>query len=460
MDYRDTAEYTAGQLRGAESLIRDGLQLSTGHTMLLLTQRELTDVCSCIEQVAHSMGVRVETKHFDRKEFSGGFPRRLVPDEYHLNPVPSGIALLIEWSEPTTGGRLSLLKSLQEIGQPWRIASMPGVRLDNLHSCVCDLDAIKQRCMDCFALLARSRQCHLSTVSPWGGIDTLEMPIGQYCPVSSTGSIPEGAWGNFPSGETFVLPNPYQSSGIVTLRGSVPNYVLKKDEWVRFAVERGRLKFASLEASSSALKAFFAGLFFRRSGSIKHKNSNTLAELGIGTNQDIKTLTGMPIFDEKKLNTVHIAFGSNSQFYGRVESRAHHDITITGADLSADEEAIVKNGKYLLTPNSARPALDAFAPSSHIKGNIFLSSRPVSYADERGSSVMRVDYAPHRGRPVSVTIAEGETAKLATSILENYILREGSGVSEKDLLSTLPRDERVPRILRGLLAYGVLENKS
>ena len=119
-------------------------------------------------------------------------------------------------------------------------------------------------------------------------------------------------------------------------------------EWVRFSLKRGRLSYNSLEASSSKLRALFSALFFRISGNVKSRNANALAELGIGTNPDIQSLTGNPVFDEKKIGTVHIAFGRNDQFSGGLIGAPHHDVTCFGASVRVSSVTILDEGNFCL----------------------------------------------------------------------------------------------------------------
>ena len=65
---------------------------------------------------------------------------------------------------------------------------------------------------------------------------------------------------------------------------------------------------------------FFSRYFFlalildeekKRSSLRNDSNWNVFAELGVGLNPTIKTLTGNSLFDEKAYGTIHIAIGDN-----------------------------------------------------------------------------------------------------------------------------------------------------
>src|ERR1700681_380174 len=109
--------YTDQQVRGASSLIRDGLRLTEGTALLLLYQDDFADAALCIGEVAKRRGILVEERSFPRDEFLDSYPAAFSPNQLlQSNPIPVGIVLLMEWSEETTGARLSLLKQLQAAG--------------------------------------------------------------------------------------------------------------------------------------------------------------------------------------------------------------------------------------------------------------------------------------------------------------------------------------------------------
>jgi aminopeptidase len=78
-------------------------------------------------------------------------------------------------------------------------------------------------------------------------------------------------------------------------------------------------------------------------------NASRVGELGIGTNNAIKKLTGGILFDEKA--RVHIAFGDG---YGELtgikgrESVTHNDALLTSPTVVVDGRVIMRNGKNLL----------------------------------------------------------------------------------------------------------------
>lgn len=452
--------FSEEQLRGASSLLRDGLRLTEGTSVLMLYQSEFTDAAQCIRGVAQTRGIVVEERLFNREDFFDSYPSAFSPSQLLLsNPIPVGIVLLMEWSEETTGARLSLLKHLQQAGTKWRIASMPGVQLKDFASCYADLGTIEDLSNMVFAVLARGHVAVLETQNPSGQLDVLKIPLGLHCPIISSGRINDGSWGNFPSGETFIVPNEHSASGTVTVRGSFPNYVLRANDWIRFSLRRGRILFSSLEGSSEEVRRRFADLFFRASGSVKSRNANALAELGVGTNDAIFALTGNPIFDEKKLGTVHIAFGRNDQFSGSLTGSPHHDVTCTGATLRVSNVKVLESGRFCLTWTDAKPSLESTPPPRVKLAGRFKSTGTPSVAFKTGGiepASLSVTYAPCRGDQVSFILGHGKVAEDAMRILA--LLQEGGAMSLLHLSRTLGRDyAEVHDLISGLLAYNLIE---
>ncbi len=75
------------------------------------------------------------------------------------------------------------------------------------------------------------------------------------------------------------------------------------------------------------------------------ENGKLVAEFGIGTNAFVN-FTGEVLEEEKKLGTVHIAFGNNILFGGNISSPIHYDFVIKHPDLYINDELIIENGKF------------------------------------------------------------------------------------------------------------------
>jgi leucyl aminopeptidase (aminopeptidase T) len=78
--------------------------------------------------------------------------------------------------------------------------------------------------------------------------------------------------------------------------------------------------------------------------SIHGKNAFSVAEFGIGINPRA-TITGNILEDEKALTTIHIAFGDNSGFGGRVSVPSHQDGIVRDPSVWVDGKLLMVKGK-------------------------------------------------------------------------------------------------------------------
>ncbi|MFC5591524.1 aminopeptidase [Sporosarcina soli] len=140
----------------------------------------------------------------------------------------------------------------------------------------------------------------------------LDVPLQGRIGVPSTGVFKtSGASGNLPSGEAYIAPVEYQSSGQILINGSIAGIGLVEDP-VLLTVVEGRLVEASGEQGAALLSILGNG------------EGRTLCELGIGTNHAAR-ITGLILEDEKAYDSIHIAFGSNHTFGGIISTNVHID---------------------------------------------------------------------------------------------------------------------------------------
>ncbi len=448
--------FSPEQLVGANSLIRDGLNLSRGDKLLLLYQNEFSRAAACISMAAKRLGIVVDLRQFNIVDFPLGcsVPALSSP------AIPAGIVLLIEWSEVSNRARLGLLAELVDVNRGWRIASMPGVNLEDLSLCVCDFKEINEKCLIAFAVFARSTVAVLETKNPSDTTENLRIPIDDFLPENSTGQIARNAWGNFPSGETFVVPNPYAAEGWLTVRGSLSGRPLTPSEWVRFKVKQGRIVDESIEASSGVLLHDFRGMFWRPSGELKDENANALAEMGLGTNSHITRLVGNPIFDEKKLGTVHVSFGRNDQFMGPLKSSVYQAVICSEATLTLEGNLsapvrLINNGEFLAREENATPHLASFdCLDQHAL--VRLGELDYQFSTSADVPEMSIEYVSQR-ESLRFVLATGDVATMAQQILTR--VSNVSQISVIELTEDVgPKDPSLySNIISGLVAYGILE---
>ncbi len=110
-----------------------------------------------------------------------------------------------------------------------RIGHMPGATLEVLEMANADLEQLVIDCGCMEIAMARGKKLELTSYAADGSPHTLSADIGGWerLPVASDGVIRDGAWGNVPSGETYIAPMEGTGEGSVVINGSIPGLVIE-----------------------------------------------------------------------------------------------------------------------------------------------------------------------------------------------------------------------------------------
>jgi len=144
---------------------------------------------------------------------------------------------------------------------------------------------------------------------------------------------------NMPSGEVFT--GPHEDSAEGTIRFTIPSNRSGAE------VAEVELTFRAGEVVGARAKR---GEEYLQGALATDAGARFLGELGIGSNRGIDRATGSTLLDEKIAGTVHLALGNSYPETGGVNSSAlHWDLICdlrAGGELSADGDAIVRNGNF------------------------------------------------------------------------------------------------------------------
>jgi leucyl aminopeptidase (aminopeptidase T) len=147
--------------------------------------------------------------------------------------------------------------------------------------------------------------------------------------------VKPGSFSNLPAGEVYAAPYEGKSSGIVIFDASFSGIGMLKEP-ISIEIEKGH---------ASRIKGD-RGRLSKMLDAAGHYGRN-LAEIGIGTN-DKARITGFVLEDEKVMGTIHLAFGDNSNFGGKVKADVHLDGLVLKPTLIADGRTIIKDGRLLI----------------------------------------------------------------------------------------------------------------
>ncbi|NLI98737.1 aminopeptidase [bacterium] len=147
--------------------------------------------------------------------------------------------------------------------------------------------------------------------------------------------VKPGSFSNLPAGEVYAAPYEGRSSGVVIFDASFSGIGMLKEP-ISIEIEKGRASRIKGDRGRLSRMLDVAGYYGRN-----------LAEIGIGTN-DKARITGFVLEDEKVMGTIHLAFGDNSNFGGKVKADVHLDGLVLKPTLIADGRTIIKDGRLLI----------------------------------------------------------------------------------------------------------------
>lgn len=139
----------------------------------------------------------------------------------------------------------------------------------------------------------------------------------------------KGQYTNLPAGEIFIAPREGTANGKLVIDGSFLGAI---EDPVRVTVKDGYA--TRIVGATDAVKELNKG----------GREGRNVAEFGMGLN-DKARIIGNVLEDEKALGTVHIAFGDNSTFGGKIRCGVHIDGIVKSPTLMVDELVVLENGE-------------------------------------------------------------------------------------------------------------------
>ncbi len=430
------------QLSGARRVIEDGLSLRCGDVLTIFWDENTRVVEELIREAAQRASVTVRSAYvpladqcaFDRSDgLNAGFGR-LIDESRAVVTCLTAQPDCMEF-------RKALLLNATRNNK--RVGHMPGITpriLQLVPAMKIDYGVIEKRCDDLAVALTFGDKALLRTYRKAPGRRKpeefeLRISLGGFerPAVLSPGRVPLGRWGNLPGGETFIAPIEYKAEGEFVLNGSFNSRVLKQAESLVLEFRGGELHEAL--GPKPALDEFYG--MFAKARDDSERSWRVLAELGIGANQGIRRLTGISLFDEKCLGTVHIALGDNSAFGGRLYSSVHEDLVTLKPSLWIDEKAVLHEGELVLNNNDWRENIDTYPITADLQhGNALIRRGLVR--GRLGKRRLQAEIGVGDGRLCAYTVGDASS----TSVLARIFSKIG------DTGAPLPVDELIRRLSR------------
>jgi hypothetical protein len=304
--------------------------------------------------------------------------------------------------------------------------------------------------------MARGQTLELISYAADGTPHRLTADIGGWerLPVASDGVIGDGAWGNVPSGETYIAPIEGSAEGTIVINGSLPGLVIEPGEEMILTFEWGRL--TQVRPSDGPSARWLHETQIAKAQAAGDLEWSRLAEIGVGMNPVVTRLSGNMLLDEKAAGTAHIALGTNVFMGGTVYSTIHCDLVTRQPTLLIDGEVVVERGKlrYSEAAWHDRQA-DVVLEDSPLRGAVRVARSGVqahSSPDGRLERILR----PEPGRLSACFVGDSQTARFANT-LYSLMPAEGSVLLIEELAQQANLDpDLTRRVLHILKRYDLI----
>jgi len=213
-----------------------------------------------------------------------------------------------------------------------RIATMPGITEEMMRKggMTADFKEVKKSMIHVHRYLRGKKLAHLTT--PLGTDLKFSLEDRKWITVDTGLCHGKGQYINLPAGELFIPPKEGTAEGKIVIDGAMTKKLTKP---VEVTIEKGMA--VKNKGGSEVFKALDK----------QGKLARSVAEFGIGMNPKAKII-GNVLEDEKALGTVHVAFGDNSTFGGKIKCGIHIDGIIMKPTLTLDDRTILEDGKLVV----------------------------------------------------------------------------------------------------------------
>jgi leucyl aminopeptidase (aminopeptidase T) len=437
---------------GARTIIKDCLDLTRGSNLLLLADETALSVIDPFFSAARDFGVRLTTLFYSREQ-------QLTLDELGplaANALQQAEAAVLAHTADDACSRFRT-KLVSEWRSGTRLATMPGATARVLAiASRSDYELMARRCESLTPPLLNGRLVTLTTYDSEDRPYVLTFALGgvDRIPVHSTGLLRENAWGNVPSGEIFTAPLENSANGDFLVNGAVGQFVVGAEDVV-ITFKAGQMvshRFVGLTAPLPYLRELEEVSRRRGDG-----NWNVIAEFGIGVNDGIEAVTGIPLIDEKIFGTVHIGLGNNVGWQGNNKAQLHLDMITKAPDVAIDGKEVLRRGAHVVVAANFDD-LATFTPSAkfHWPADAIGAKLDALRFERAASDHFYLNLqSTQSGRVTRFPLANARTSRAARRLTQ-LTRTEVVSLSAIELRPDITSPEELKNLLSMLWSYGAL----
>jgi len=333
-----TIDFDPELRQGAHNAVYVCLRVQPDEKVTVITDR-------ASEEIAASLVAELETRRCTYKTFvlEELAPRPLVDmPEVVLNDLATSqvsiFAVQAQANELRTRMQMCEVVNRHRLRHAHMVNIEKKIMLKGMRADFQQVDELTRRVME---IVNKARRIRATTPA---GTNIQADLTPDYKWIKTSGLISCEKWGNLPGGETFT--SPLEVNGTYIVDGVVGDYLCAKygdlkETPLNLEVKANRL--VSAYSTNKALEQEFWEYTHR------DENSNRVGEFAIGTNLAIHDIVGNILQDEK-IPGIHMAFGDpyGAHTGAQWKSTTHIDVVGRQFDIWADDQQIMKDGRFLV----------------------------------------------------------------------------------------------------------------
>jgi aminopeptidase len=432
--------------RAANNILTRSLGLRKDQSLLVFADSGSVAVAEVIARAAREHGIVPSVLFVPRfLQAEMGLTESLpLPVEAAIREADAVLSCLSDHSEHMPY-RLRVLRT--SWSRRTKLAHAPGMTLDVLRKADTDYGLIAEHARQLALALVLGRSLEIITADAKGRECRLVVQIGgwDYPPEISDGIISDGAWGNVPPGEVYVVPQ--GGEGVIAINGSLPGRVLGPGEELELAFRAGWVH--EMRPKTGPAARYLHETQISSAQERGDREWTNLAEIGFGLNPAVHELTGVPLVDCKKANTLHVALGHSACLGGNVDSVIHCDMVVERPTVRVDGRVLLEAGQWHVNESDWRPDHRTERPPEGWWESLTGIRQGAMHA-ERDPVRLVCRWKSGRGRWEGIPVGAELTARLAARLFEQ-LPDDGQPVSRAALIAGAEEIGLEQAILPGLL---------